>query len=116
MQKELCEVQIERASANCVSVSGKVYGSISAKVLPAYDSTKACSSPRLGDELVEHIVGDPGLSCLDAIAHPCGRRDTFFQKKEPVLRKIQFPLHSRWLDPAAPIFRFVVLMHRTKSY
>jgi hypothetical protein len=30
--------------ANCVSVSANVYGSISAKVLPAYDSTNACSS------------------------------------------------------------------------
>jgi hypothetical protein len=48
-------VQIERASANC--------GSASANVLPAYDSTKACSSARLGDELVHYIVGDVGLGC-----------------------------------------------------
>jgi hypothetical protein len=51
-------VQIARASC----------GSASANVLPAYDSTKACSSPRLGDELVQDVVGDLGLGCLDAIA------------------------------------------------
>jgi hypothetical protein len=73
VQKELCEVQIARASASC--------GSASVNVLPAYDSTNACSSPRLGDELVEHIIGDLGLSRLDAVAHPCGRRDTFFRRK-----------------------------------
>jgi len=29
----------------------------------------------VGDELVEHIIGDLGLGCLDAIAHPRGRGD-----------------------------------------
>jgi hypothetical protein len=41
----------------------------------------------LGDELVQDGIGDLGFGCLDAIAHPCWRRDTFFLKKEPVLRK-----------------------------
>jgi len=66
-------VQIERASASC--------GSASANVLPAYDSTKACSFPRLGDELIEHIIRDVGFDGLDAIAYQRGRGDTFFSEK-----------------------------------
>jgi hypothetical protein len=66
-------VQIARASANC--------GSASVNVLPAYVSTNACSSPRLGDELVQYSIGDVGLGRLDAVAHPRGRRDTFFRRK-----------------------------------
>jgi hypothetical protein len=44
----------------------------------------------VGDELVHYLIGDIGLSCLNAIAYARGRRDTFFLKKEPVLRNIFF--------------------------
>jgi len=75
-------VQIERASASC--------GSASANVLPAYDSTKACSSPRLGDELVQDAIGDLDLGCLDSIAHPCGRRDCHDKKYALSALKMDF--------------------------
>jgi len=29
----------------------------------------------VGDELVQDVIGDLGLGCLDAIAHPCGCGD-----------------------------------------
>ena len=36
----------------------------------------------VGDELVEHGIGDFSLGCVNAIVHPRGRRDCYDKKYE----------------------------------